>query len=194
MKKLNLVLVYLLTVNLVFSQKSEWQFDKAHTKLGFTVTHMMISEVYGLFNDFDGKVLASKDNFTDASIDLTIKVASINTDNQKRDEHLRSSDFFDVEKYPTISFKSKKIKKIDDKNFKLIGDLTIKGVTKEVTLNVNYKGTVKDPWGKTRAGFKLTGVINRTDFGLKWNAALETGGVVVSEEVNIVCDIELTKK
>jgi polyisoprenoid-binding protein YceI len=152
---------------------------------------MLITEVDGNFTQFDGKVVTKDDSFVDASVEFTADINSINTDNEKRDGHLKSDDFFNAEKFPTMSFKSKSMKQVDDKNWKLVGDLTIRDVTKEVALDVKFNGKVKGPWGNTRAGFKLTGEINRFDYGLKWNKLLETGGFVVSEDVEITANVQL---
>ncbi|PKL89552.1 MAG: polyisoprenoid-binding protein, partial [Ignavibacteriae bacterium HGW-Ignavibacteriae-2] len=126
-----------------------------------------------------------------AKIEFTVDINSINTDNEKRDQHLKSDDFFNAEKFPKMLFKSKSLKKESGKNWKMVGDLTIRDVTKEITLDVKFNGTIKDPWGNTRAGFKLTGELDRFDYNLKWNSALETGGLVVSKEVEITANIEL---
>lgn len=191
MKKL---LFFILIVSLGSLQaQTKWTFDKAHSKVQFKVTHMVISEVTGQFKSYDGTVETSKDDFTDAKINFTIDVNSINTDNEQRDNHLKSDDFFNAEKYPKITFVSKSFKKVGDKKYKLVGDLTIRNITKQVELDVVYNGTVKDPWGNTRAGFKVTGQVNRFDFGLKWNALLELGGAVVGETVDIIIDVEIVK-
>ncbi|MBW8050623.1 MAG: YceI family protein [Cytophagales bacterium] len=174
--------------------QSTWSFDKAHSKVTFSVTHLMISEVSGQFNEFEGEVVSKSDDFADSQIEFTINVGSINTDDEKRDGHLKSEDFFDAEKYPMITFKSKSLKQVKGKNYKLTGDMTIRDVSKEVTLDVIYFGTMKDPYGNTKAGFKITGEINRMDYGVKWNSPLEGGGVVVGETVNLVCNVELMKK
>ena len=175
--------------------QSTWSFDKDHSKVTFSVTHLMISEVSGQFNEFEGKVVSKSDDFADSQIEFTINVGSIDTDNEKRDGHLRSGDFFDAEKYPTITFKSKSFKKAKGKNYKLTGDMTIRDVTKEITLDVIYFGTIKDDgYGNTKAGFKITAEINRMDFGVKWNSVLEGGGVVVGETVTLVCNVELMKQ
>lgn len=174
--------------------QSTWSFDKAHSKVTFSVTHLMISEVSGQFKEFEGKVVSKSDDFADSQIEFTIKVGSINTDNEKRDGHLKSGDFFDAEKYPTITFKSKSFKKAKGKNYKLTGDMTIRDVTKEITLDVIYYGTMKDGYGNTKAGFKITAEINRMDYGVKWNSVLEGGGVVVGETVTLVCNVELMKQ
>ncbi|RMD51278.1 MAG: polyisoprenoid-binding protein [Ignavibacteria bacterium] len=174
--------------------QTKWSFDKAHTEVKFEVTHLVISTVTGFFKDFDGTVVTEGDNFENAQIDFTINAASIYTDNAKRDAHLKSPDFFDAEKYPEITFKGKSFTKVSDNKYKLVGDLKIKDVTKEITLDVTYNGTVKDPWGNTKAGFKLTGSVNRFDYGLKWNALIETGGAVVGKDVDIIVNVELAKK
>lgn len=191
MKKL-LFFVLILSLGALQAQ-TKWTFDKAHSKVQFKVTHMVISEVTGQFKSYDGTVETSKDDFTDAKINFTIDVNSINTDNEQRDNHLKSDDFFNAEKYPKITFVSKSFKKVGDKKYKLVGDLTIRNITKQVELDVVYNGTVKDPWGNTRAGFKVTGQVNRFDFGLKWNALLEFGGAVVGEKVDIIIDVEIVK-
>lgn len=194
MKKLVLktLTVLALMSGSAFAQK--WNLDKSHSKVTFSVTHMMISETEGKFKIYDGSVTSSKEDFTDAQIEFSIDVNSIDTDDEARDKHLKSDDFFNAEKFPTMKFKGKQLKKVSGKNYKLIGDLTIRDVTKPVEMDVVFGGIQKDPWGNTKAGFKVKGAINRKEYGLKWNAALETGGVVVSEEVNIECHIELAKQ
>jgi len=155
---------------------------------------MLISETDGFFKDYTGSIVTTGDNFENAQINFEAKTASIFTDNEKRDKHLASPDFFDAEKYPTLTFVSTSFTKVDDKNYKLVGNLTIKEVTKEVTLDVKYNGTINDPWGNTRAGFKVSGEVDRFTYGLTWNAALETGGLVVSKEVDLNIKIELIKE
>lgn len=194
MKKIILAVLFLFTAATTTQAQTKWTVDNAHSKVGFSVSHMVITDVTGSFNTYEGKMVSKNDDFSDAQIDLTIDVNSINTDNEKRDGHLKSPDFFDAAKYPKITFKSKSFKKLDGNKYKLVGDLTIKGITKEVALDVKYNGTVKDPWGNTKAGFKLTGEINRFDYGLKWNTLLETGGAVVGETVTLTCNVELTKQ
>jgi len=172
-----------------------WNFDKSHTNIMFSVTHMVISEVTGFFKSFNGKVTTKGDNdFSDAQIDFTIETKSIFTDNEKRDDHLRSDDFFDAEKYPQITFKSKSMKKAQGNNYKLTGELTMRDVTKTVTLDAVFGGTIKDGWGNERAAFKIRGQINRLDYNLKWNTLLESGGAVVSKEVDIIANVELIKE
>lgn len=185
-------LTLLAFASLTFAQSS-WNFDKSHSSIGFDVDHMVVSEVEGQFTKFEGTFSAAKEDFSDAQITFTIDVASINTENQKRDDHLRSADFFDVAKFPQMTFTGTSFTKKDAKNYVLSGKLTMHGVTKDVKLDVRYGGIIVDPWGNTRAGFKLNGQVNRTDFGLTWNSVMETGGLVVGEEVRIVGRFELIK-
>jgi polyisoprenoid-binding protein YceI len=166
-----------------------WNLDTTHSEVAFKVKHLMINNVKGQFNAFDAKLENASDDLAAGGISFTAEVASINTSNEQRDQHLKSADFFDVEKFPTLSFKSTKY---DGKT--LEGDLTIKDVTKSISLNVEFGGIAKDPWGNTKAGFTITGKMNRKDWGLNWNAALETGGVLVSEEVSITAEIQLLKQ
>jgi len=195
MKKLTLFLfVLVFTFNFVKAQQSTWNFDIAHSKISFNVTHLVISEVTGHFSSFTGKVVSKSDDFVNSEIYFEIDAKSINTDNESRDNHLRSADFFDVEKYPKIIFKSKSFTKVKGNKYKLVGDFTMKDVTKTITLDVVYGGTIKDPWGNIKAGFKLSGEVNRFDYNLKWNNLLETGGAVVGKTVKINCFVELTKE
>lgn len=172
------------------SNLSAWSIDPTHTHIEFGVRHLMISTVKGRFAQFSGAVQLDPADLTTASLDVTIDVASIDTRVADRDTHLRSADFFDAATYPTISFVSRKIVPQGDA-YRLIGDLTIRGVTREVPLAVSLEGQAKDPWGNQRMAFAATAKINRADFGLTWNAALEAGGVVVGEEVKISIDVEL---
>jgi len=173
--------------------KETWTVDKSHTKIQFSARHMIISEVTGQFNEYELKLNATKD-FSDVDVELEIQVNSINTGIADRDNHLKSPDFFDVENFPKMIFKSKSVKVINEEKFKLFGDLRIRDVTKPIELDVTYGGTIKDPWGFTRAGFKVQGSVNRFDYNLKWNALMETGGAVVSKNINIICDVEVTKQ
>jgi len=194
MKKTTLILCTLFLAFIsVNAQETKWGFDKAHSKIQFDVAHMVISEVSGQFQEYEGTVATTKDDFSDAKIDFSITVKSIDTDNEDRDNHLRSADFFDVEKYPEITFSSKEIKKVGEHQYQLIGNLTLHGVTKEVILDAKYGGTIKDPYGNVKAGFKITGVIDRTDFGLKYNSVMDAGGMMIGEEVTIICKVELIK-
>lgn len=160
--------------------------DTAHSEVHFSVSHMVVARTKGEFNEFEAEVMVDGDTLT--SVKATIPVSSIDTDNQKRDDHLRSPDFFNVEKYPNITFESTKIE-----DGKLIGNLTILETTKDVELDLEFLGPVVGPWGKTRYGMNLEGEIDRTEFGLTWNKALEAGGVVVGETVKIAISVELTK-
>ena len=177
--------------------QTNWKVDAGHSKLGFSVIHMMVSEVEGKFKIYDGTISsASETDFKDAKIEFSTDAGSINTEDEKRDGHLKSADFFDAVKYPKITFKSVSMK-ADPKNkntYSVLGDLSMKGVTKKIKLTaVGAAKTVKDPYGNIKYGFKVTGTINRKDFGLNWNAVLEAGGFAVSEEVTLDINIELNK-
>jgi len=170
-----------------------WQIDPAHTRIEFSARHMMVSNVRGEFEKFSGTIDFDENDIANSKIDVTIDAASIQTRDDRRDTHLRSADFLNVEQYPTLHFVSKKIVAATPKQGQIIGDLTIRGVTREVTLEVEYSGTVKAPYGVTSAGFNAQTKINRSDWNLVWNVALETGGVLVSEHVNLNLDVELIK-
>ena len=172
--------------------QTSWVIDKSHSKIGFNVTHLVISEVEGSFKEYDASVTSTSDDFDGAKVAFSAQVASIDTDNEKRDEHLRSADFFDAAQYPELKFEGNLIKK--GSTYTLPGKLTIHGTTRDITLKVKYNGTIQDPWGNTKAGFKLTGDINRKEYGLKWGALTEAGGAVVSDEVEIICHVELQKQ
>lgn len=174
--------------------QTKWAIDKTHSEIGFNVKHLMISRVRGSFTKFDANIYTHLKDFTTADIDLWIDVSSITTGDEKRDEHLKSADFFDVQNHRQISFITKEIEKSDTSiDHVLWGELTMKGVTKNIKLNIEFGGIINDPWGNERAGFIVTGKINRSDWGLVWNTVLETGGVMVSDEVTISCEIELIK-
>jgi polyisoprenoid-binding protein YceI len=174
--------------------KEKWNADPVHSEIGFKVKHMMITNVSGSFQKFDVQATTAGNDFTTAKIGFTSETNSITTGSTDRDNHLKSADFFDVEKYPQLKFVSTKFEKKDDENYILHGNLTIKEVTKPVTLEVEFGGIGKDPWGNEKAGFTLSGKIKRTDFGLNWNAALETGGLLVSEDVKILAEVQLIKQ
>ena len=182
------------TTTVKTSAKTKWSLDPTHSELAFKVRHMMITNVKGEFRKFDASIISDGTDFTKSTIDVTIDAGSIFTNEEKRDGHLKSADFFDAENHPTLSFKGKSFKKEDDDEYKLTGTLTIKGISKEVELDVEFGGINKDPWGNEKAGFSLEGKINRKDFGLNWNAALETGGVLVSEEVKISAEVQFVKQ
>lgn len=190
MKKLFLSLIMLAALSVTISAQQSWTNDPAHSRLGFIVKHMTISEVNGRFTDFTVKVKSAKADLSDLKVEVTAKIASINTDVEARDNHLKSADFFDAEKYPTLTFVSTSHKKITKNNFKLMGNLTMHGVTKFVTLNVLYFGEVVNPMNQKKIfGFKITGIVNRSDFGLgpKFPEAM------ISEKVKIVADAEFSK-
>jgi polyisoprenoid-binding protein YceI len=173
--------------------QTKWSLDQAHSEIAFKVKHLMIAHVKGAFKTFDASIYTTEKDFTTAEIDLWIDAASVNTGDAKRDEHLKSSDFLDVENHKQITFTSSTIGKPDqDGNQELWGELTMVGITKNIKLNVQFGGILNDPWGNEKAGFTVTGKINRNDWGLIWNTTLETGGFLVSDEVTISCEVELT--
>ena len=172
---------------------STWAIDASHSEIQFKVKHLVITTVTGSFKEFNGSVEA-EESFENATISFEANVGSIDTNSEQRDGHLKSTDFFDAEQFPTLSFTSTEFKKKSDDEFSLTGDLTIKGTTLPVTLAVEYGGTATDPWGNVKAGFELTGKINRKDFGLSWNAITEAGSALVSEEVKLIANIQLVKQ
>jgi polyisoprenoid-binding protein YceI len=174
--------------------KTTWAIDPTHSEIAFKVKHLMITNVKGSFTEFNGQLLTDGDDFTTAEISFTINPASINTGVADRDAHLKSADFFDVEKFKEITFTDGKLVKTDENEFNLFGNLVIKGVSQPVTLQAEYGGQMADPWGNVKAGFTLEGKINRKDFGLTWNATLETGGVLVSDEIRLNLEIQLLKQ
>lgn len=171
-----------------------WKIDPAHSEIEFKVKHLMITNVTGHFAGYDATLESGKDDFSDAKINFEADVNSISTKNAQRDEHLKSADFFDAAKYEKISFKSTDVKKKDAENFVLIGDLTIRDVTRPVDLDVEYTGTLVDPYGQTKAGFELKGKINRKDFGLTWSATTEAGGLVLSDDVRLALAVQMVKQ
>lgn len=189
MRKISM-LAGVLGFSVVSFAQTTWNLDKNHTTIGFTTTHMVVSEVDGRFTEFDGKVVSKSDDFDGAEVEFTAQVASVSTENERRDNHLKSDDFFSAEKYPTISFKGKLMK--DGGKYKLQGQLTMRDVTKDVTFDVTYGGSVDTGRG-VKAGFKITGTINRQEFGLKWANKLASGDLVVADDVQIICRVELNK-
>lgn len=171
-----------------------WTIDNSHSEVGFNVRHMMISTVRGSFHKFSGAVDFNEADPVASTVDVAIDVTSVDTRDEKRDGHLKSPDFFDAEKFPSMTFKSTKVEKTSDTTGKLHGELTIKDVTKPVTLDVEYLGQAKSPWGTTSAGFAAKTSIDRKDFGLNWNVALETGGILVGDKVNIAIELEVVKQ
>lgn len=177
------------------TKKTKWILDPVHTEIGFKVKHLMITNVKGEFKEFDASIYTTGENFMTSEIDFWLNPASINTGDPKRDEHLRSADFFDVENHKQISFTGNTYEQVDgDGSYTLYGDLMIKGITKQIKLDVEFGGVMKDPWGNEKAGFTVNGKINRKDWGLNWNATLEAGGVLVSDEIRISCEVELVKQ
>lgn len=172
--------------------KTKWAIDPTHTEVQFKVKHLVIATVTGFFKKFSGSVEAEGDDFNGAAAEFSIDVNSLDTNQADRDGHLKSDDFFAASAHPEITFRNGKLVKKGDA-YDLTGDLTIRNTTKAVTLKAEFGGTVKDPWGNTKAGFEINGKINRTDFGLKWNAVTEAGGVVVGEEVKLHLNVELAK-
>jgi polyisoprenoid-binding protein YceI len=171
-----------------------WKIDPAHTKIKFNTKYLVISDVEGEFKDFEGTFTSNKPDWTDLKTNVTVKVSSINTENEMRDNHLKSDDFFNAEKFPTITFTSTGVKMIEKNKYVLTGKLTIRDVTRDVQLPLVYGGTVKDPWGNTKAGFKATGKINRKDYNLKYSNAASTGEAVVSDDVEFTIDAVLIKQ
>lgn len=190
MKKINVLFIALLISGGAFAQTT-WNIDKAHSKVGFNVVHMAVSEVEGNFNDFDGAVVSKAEDFDGAEITFTAKTASIDTDNERRDGHLKSPDFFDAEKFPEVSFKGKLVK--TGGKYKLKGDFTMHGVTKAVEFDVTYGGSVNTGKGM-KAGFKINGQVNRQDYNLTWSNKVPTGELVVGDTVDIIGKIEIDKK
>lgn len=175
--------------------KQQWAIDADHSELGFKIRHLMITNINGKFHNFTVEAETEEDDFMTAKVKATIDVDSISTGSEDRDKHLRSPDFFDVNKFRNITFEATKYENVDnDGSYELYGDLTIRDVTKNIKLAVEFGGVVKDPWGNTKAGFTINGKINRKDFGLNWNAATETGGVLVGDDVKIYCEVQLIKK
>ena len=171
-------------------QAARYDIDVAHSSIQFKVKHLGISTVTGRFKQFIGFISADEKNATKSKVEVTVDITSVDTQNEKRDEHLKSPDFFDAAKYPSARFVSKKVSPVQDGKFTVGGDLTLRGVTKPVTLDAVFEGKAKDPWGAERAAFTATAVINRQDFGIKWNQVLDNGGVMVSDEVKLEFEIE----
>ena len=172
---------------------TNWNIDASHSEVGFKVRHLMITNVKGSFGKYSATVAMEEDNLETSKISFEAEIASVNTGNEQRDGHLKSPEFFDAENYPSIKFESTKMEKAGENEYKLTGNLNVKGVEKSVVLDVTSLGIAKDPWGNTKAGFEVKGKINRNDFNLTWNAALETGGVLVSEEVNLNAEVQFLK-
>ncbi len=175
--------------------ETKWSIDPAHSEIAFKAKHLMISNVKGVFREFDASIYTTGNDFSSAKIDFWMNPSSVDTGEKKRDEHLKSADFFDVGNHKKITFVSDSFEKSGkDDRYNLSGNLTIKGVTNRIKLDVEFGGIMKDPYGNEKAGFTINGKINRKDWGLNWNAVLEAGGVMVSDEVRIICEVELLKQ
>ncbi len=171
-----------------------WTIDNAHSEINFAIRHMMISNVRGRFEKFSGTVDFNENDTAESMVDVKIEAASINTKDANRDAHLRSADFFDVEQYPYITYRSETVEKVDENHGRIHGLLTIKGISRPVVLDVEYNGKAKSPWGTTSAGFTATTKINRKDWNLNWNKALETGGMLVGDEITVNIELEIVQK
>lgn len=171
----------------------DYTIDPAHSRIGFVARHAMVTKVRGNFNEFEGKISLDTADPSKSSAELSIDVASVDTRQEQRDQHLRTNDFFDVPNHPKITFKSTKIEQVDAENFKVTGDLTIKETTKPVTVDFELSGTATDPFGNDRVGFEGKTVVNRTEWGVNWNAALEAGGILVSEKVTLEFEVSAIK-
>jgi polyisoprenoid-binding protein YceI len=193
MKTFILSIIFLFGISIASFAQTSWEIDKVHSAVKFGVTHLVISTVEGNFKDFNATISTKADGNLD-KINADIKTSSVNTENEQRDNHLKSDDFFSASKFPDMLFVSKSIKKVGKDNYKVTGDLTIRGVTKSIVLDVKNNGTIKDPWGNTRSGWTASGKINRFDFGLAWSQALEAGGLVVGKEVTISINAEFNAK
>jgi len=173
---------------------TKWAIDPTHSEIGFKVKHMMFTNVSGKFLTYDATITTEGDDFENAAIEFSADIASIDTANADRDGHLKSGDFFDAENHPKLTFKASSFKKINDEKYEITGDLNIRGVAKTVTFPVEFSGILTDPWGNTKVGLSIEGKINRKDWGLNWNSALETGGVLVGEEVKLNIELQFAKQ
>jgi len=175
--------------------KIKWTLDPTHSEVQFRIRHLMITNVSGEFKSFTADVETEEEDFMKAKVAFAADIASVTTGNEQRDQHLQSADFFDAAKYPQLKFVATKYENVDnDGSYELYGDLTIRDITKNIKLDVEFGGIIKDPWGNTRAGFSINGKINRKEFGLQWHAVTETGGIVVGDEVKIHCSVEFIKQ
>jgi len=190
MKKL---LVFVFVVAATVTAQNKWKIEKSHSNINFAVAHLVVSEVTGKFKEFSGTVESAKEDFSDMKLDIAIKSNSIDTDDPKRDGHLKSPDFFNAAIDSIVTFKSTKVERNGDGKYKVTGDLTMRGVTKQVVLDAQLRGKTKSPWGQTVAIFKSNTTINRTEWGLKWNKGLEAGGLLVGENVDLTFNVELVQ-
>ncbi len=193
-KTFSIFIAAMLFVTATNAQTTKWANDASHSSIKFTVSHLTVSEVEGRFKSFKGNMESATPDFTDAKINFTADVNSITTDEETRDKHLKSDDFFNAEKYPQMTFTSTSFKKVKGNIYSLEGNLTIRDVTKKVRFAVVYGGTVTDPWGNTKAGFQASSKVSRKEYGLKWNTLTEAGGAVVGDQVNIILHMEFGKQ
>lgn len=173
---------------------TKWAIDPTHSEVSFKIKHLVISTVTGYFREFSGSITTDGDDWADAEAEFSAKIDSIDTNQAQRDAHLKSDDFFNAEKYPELTFKSTSVEKIDNEHYKMTGDLTIRDVTKKVELDAQFLGEAVDPYGQTKAGFEITGIINRQEFGLKWSAVTEAGAIVVSNDVRLSLNVQVIKQ
>ncbi|ESU23254.1 hypothetical protein FEDK69T_14080 [Flavobacterium enshiense DK69] len=173
---------------------TKWTIDPTHSEIGFKVKHMMFTNVSGKFLTYDANIITEGDDFTKSTIEFSADINSVDTRNADRDNHLKSPDFFDAENHPTMTFKTSSFTKASGENYEIAGDLSLRGITKFVKLPVEFSGLMTDPWGNTKAGFTINGKINRKDWGLNWNSALEAGGVLVGEEVKLEIELQFVKQ
>jgi len=174
--------------------KTTWVLDPTHSELGFKIRHLMITNVSGSFTNFEAKATMEDGDLSTASVTLKAAMDSINTNNHQRDAHLRNADFFETEKYPNLEFQSTRFEKLNNEEYKVYGNLTMKGVTAPIALNLEYSGVTKDPWGNERAGFIVTGIVKRSQWNIQFNATMETGGVVLGEDVKLHAEIQMVKE
>ncbi len=174
--------------------KQVWNIDAAHSEIGFKVRHMMITNVNGVFNSYTATMLANAADFSDAEISFEADIDSVNTRNEQRDGHLKSPEFFDMEKFPKVSFKSNSFTKTGDGQYAMKGNFNMHGVEKEISMNVEFTGTVVDLWGQVKAGFEITGTLNRSEFGLTWNATSEDGSIVLDEVIKLALNVQMIKQ
>ena len=188
------ILISLLALTFsAMAHAADYDVDPAHSSVGFNIKHM-VGKVNGSFTDFSGNFSFDPKKVTEDKVDFSVKMASVNTQNEKRDKHLQSADFFEVEKYPTMTFKSKKVTAAGKEKFKIVGDLTLHGVTREETFLVDFGGIIKDPWGNMRAGFSATTTLNRKNYGIIWNKTLDAGSLMLGEDVNVSLQVEAVQK
>ena len=187
------ILVFVLMIAATVTAQNKWKIDKSHSNINFSVSHLVVSEVTGKFKEFSGTVESMKDDFSDMKLDIAIRANSVDTDEPKRDGHLKSPEFFNAAVDSIVTFKSTKVEKNGEGKFKVIGDLTMRGITKQVVLDAYLKGKTKNPWGQTVAIFKSNTTINRTEWGLKWNKGLEAGGLLVGENVDLTFNVEFVQ-